>query len=88
MNPYKKFAKDVGLMSITQIILGLQAFLLLPILTKFLGATNFGIWSQIKITVSLLSGFSDAYLRKYFILLSKYLHPVPISHFGMLSSLF
>ncbi len=54
----RKFAKDAGLMSITQAILGLQAFLLLPILTKFLGATNFGIWSQISITVSLLGGFA------------------------------
>ena len=58
MNSSGKFAKDVGLMGITQAILGLQAFLLLPILTKFLGATDFGIWSQIRITVSLLSGFA------------------------------
>jgi len=58
MGQLEKFAKDVGLMGITKVILGLQAFLLLPILTKFLGATDFGIWSQIKITVTLLASIS------------------------------
>jgi O-antigen/teichoic acid export membrane protein len=58
MSQFQKFARNVGLMGITQIILGLQAFLLLPILTKFLGATDFGIWSQIKITVTLLGGLA------------------------------
>lgn len=58
MSQFQKFARNVGLMGITHFILGLQAFLLLPILTKFLGATDFGIWSQIKITVTLLGGLA------------------------------
>lgn len=58
MDLLKKFAKDVGMMGVTQFVLGLQAFLLLPILTRFLGATDYGIWVQIKITVILLGGFA------------------------------
>lgn len=58
MDHFKKFAKDVILIGVAEVIVGLQAFLLLPILTKFLGATDFGIWSQIKITVSLVGGFA------------------------------
>ncbi|MBT7296212.1 flippase, partial [Candidatus Woesearchaeota archaeon] len=55
---YKKYAKDVVFIGIAQILAALQSFLILPILTKFLGAAEFGVWSQIKITVFLLTGLS------------------------------
>lgn len=53
-NPYKKFTKDVGLVGIAQIVGTLKGLILLPILTKTLGAEFYGIWAQILITISLL----------------------------------
>ncbi|AKB23625.1 Polysaccharide biosynthesis protein [Methanosarcina sp. MTP4] len=53
--PYRKFIKDVGLIGITQALIGLGGFFLLPVITKTLGSYDYGIWAQINITVSLLS---------------------------------
>lgn len=53
--PYRKFIKDVGLIGITQVLIGLGGFFLLPVITKTLGSYDYGIWTQINITVSLLS---------------------------------
>ncbi|WP_243684978.1 lipopolysaccharide biosynthesis protein [Methanosarcina barkeri] len=50
-----KFIKDVGLIGITQALIGLSGFFLLPVITKTLGSYDYGIWAQINITVSLLS---------------------------------
>lgn len=52
---YQKFIKDVGLIGITQALIGLSSFFLLPVITKTLGSQDYGIWAQINITVSLLS---------------------------------
>ena len=52
--PYKKFTKDVGLVGIAQIVGTLKGLILLPILTKTLGAEFYGIWALVMITVSLL----------------------------------
>lgn len=52
--PYKKFTKDVGLVGIAQIVTTLKGLILLPILTKTLGAELYGIWALILVTVSLL----------------------------------
>ena len=57
MNPYKKYAKNVGLVSIANIISTLKGFILLPILTKALGAELYGIWALILVTISLLAPF-------------------------------
>lgn len=54
MEQYKKFTKNVLLVGISTFLVGLEGILLLPILTKFLGPTNYGIWSQIKVTLSLI----------------------------------
>jgi len=51
----KNFIKDVGIIGFTQILTSLGAFLLLPIITKTLGPYDYGTWSQISITISLLS---------------------------------
>lgn len=53
-NPYKKFTKDVGLVGIANVVTMLKGLIILPILTKTLGAEFYGIWAQIMITVSLL----------------------------------
>lgn len=57
MNPYKKYAKNVGLVTIANIISTLKSFILLPILTKALGAELYGTWALILVTISLLTPF-------------------------------
>ena len=52
---FKTFIKDVGIIAFTQILTSLGGFLLLPIITKTLGSYDYGTWSQISITVYLLS---------------------------------
>jgi len=55
---YDKFIKDVGIIGITQILTTLGAFFLLPVITKTLGSYDYGIWSQINVTISLLTPFA------------------------------
>ena len=57
MPEYKLFAQRVGLVGITNVIINLRGLILLPILTKTLGAEGYGIWSQILVTISLLAPF-------------------------------
>ena len=57
MTEYKLFAQRVGLVGITNLIINLRGLVLLPILTKTLGAEGYGIWSQILVTISLLAPF-------------------------------
>jgi O-antigen/teichoic acid export membrane protein len=52
---YKKYAKNVGLVTIANIISTLKGFILLPILTKALGAELYGTWTLISVTISLLA---------------------------------
>ena len=54
MTSYKKFTKDVGLAGVAQLVTSLKGLILLPILTKTLGAEMYGIWALILVTVSLL----------------------------------
>ena len=54
MTSYKKFTKDVGLVGIAQIVGVVKGLILLPILTKTLGAESYGTWALIMATVSLL----------------------------------
>ena len=39
-------------------IIGTGAFLILPLITKTLGAYSYGVWSQITISITLLSSLS------------------------------
>ena len=55
MNPYKKYAKNVSLVTIATIISTLKGFILLPILTKALGAELYGTWALILVTISLIA---------------------------------
>jgi len=52
---YKKFTHDVGLIGATQLLLRLVGLILIPIITKTLGAYQYGIWAQISVTISLLT---------------------------------
>lgn len=68
MVSYQKFARDVGFIGTVQILTSLSAFFLLPIITKTLGAYDYGLWAQINITVSLISslalmGLSMSFVR-------------------------
>ncbi|HIH74095.1 MAG TPA: flippase [Methanosarcina sp.] len=68
MMSYQKFARDVGFIGMVQILTSLSTFFLLPIITKTLGAYDYGLWAQINITVSLISslalmGLSMSFVR-------------------------
>ncbi|MBA7645694.1 hypothetical protein ES703_53452 [subsurface metagenome] len=52
-----QFIKRIGLTAVAQIILSLRGLVTLPILTKLLGPSVYGIWTQILVTVHLLLPF-------------------------------
>lgn len=54
VSSYKKFTKDVGLVAVGNIVSRLSGLILVPILTKTLGASDYGIWSLIMGMVPLL----------------------------------
>lgn len=64
---YQKFTKDTIIVGITQLSLSLRGLILLPVITKLLGAANYGIWVQVGISLSLVAGFcgvgSFAFMR-------------------------
>ena len=55
MSDYILFAKRVGLSGITNFIVSIRALILIPILTKILGVTEYVIWSQMIVTVSFIA---------------------------------
>ncbi|MEK7510265.1 MAG: oligosaccharide flippase family protein [Patescibacteria group bacterium] len=57
MNTYRKFARDVGMMGIVEILMNLKGVVLLPIITKSITVENYGIWTQFSTTLSLLTPF-------------------------------
>lgn len=68
MSPYKKFVKDLGLIGFVQLLVNLKGIFLLPLITKLLGAKEFGIWTQSVLSINLLSlfmilGLHNALLR-------------------------
>jgi O-antigen/teichoic acid export membrane protein len=56
-NSYQKFAKDVLIIGVTNGLVTLSSLILLPLLTKTLGAYDYGIWAQVQVTISLVLGF-------------------------------
>lgn len=57
-NLYQKFAKDIIVIGITNLVVGLSGLALLPLLTKTLGAHDYGIWSQVNVTIGLVMPFA------------------------------
>jgi len=49
----QKFIKDVGIVSLTNLVIALKGLIILPIITKILGTENYGVWVQIIVTISL-----------------------------------
>jgi O-antigen/teichoic acid export membrane protein len=64
---YKKFIKDVAIIGFTQILINSSSFVLLPIITKTLGAYDYGIWAQLSVTVSLLTALASLALSTAFV---------------------
>jgi O-antigen/teichoic acid export membrane protein len=54
MNSYILLAKRIILVAFTNLLLELNAIILLPILTKNLTPTDYGIWVQITVTIGLI----------------------------------
>lgn len=54
---YQKFAKDVLIIGVTNLLVGVSALILLPLITKILGAHDYGIWAQVQVTIGLVLGF-------------------------------
>lgn len=68
MIEYRLFALRIGLVGVTNLISSLSSILLVPILTKNISASDYGIWAQIGITIGLLStiisfGLSSSMIR-------------------------
>ena len=55
---YQKFAKDVLIIGIASILTSLSGIILLPLITKTLGAHDYGIWAQFGVTLSLIGAFT------------------------------
>jgi O-antigen/teichoic acid export membrane protein len=56
-NPYKKFARDVFIIGIANALLALSGIIFMPLITKILGAYDYGIWTQVQVTISMVIGF-------------------------------
>lgn len=54
---YQKFAKDVLIIGVTNVLIALSGIILLPLITKTLGAHDYGIWAQVQVTIGLVMGF-------------------------------
>ncbi len=54
VSEYQLFARQIGLIAITNLISGLSAFILLPVLTKTLPIEEYGVWVQITVTLVLV----------------------------------
>ncbi len=59
MNIYKKFSKNVGLLGLARASTQLQGIFLLPVLTKILGESPYGLWVQASVMITLLMWFVD-----------------------------
>ncbi len=52
---FKDLAKDAVIIGLTQVLVNVGNFLLLPVITKTLGTNDYGLWVQVLVTISLLS---------------------------------
>jgi O-antigen/teichoic acid export membrane protein len=50
----KQFFRNASVLSITEIILKTKGLILIPLLTHYFGAMNYGLWSQVTVLVSTL----------------------------------
>lgn len=58
MEDYKQFVKRMGLVGIANILVVLNSIILIPILTKNLPVSDYGIWVQVNTTYYLITGIT------------------------------
>lgn len=58
INIYKKIFHDIGVIGIANMLLLFNGLLLIPIITKILGAEEYGLFVQFTVTISLITSFS------------------------------
>ncbi|MFA5400916.1 MAG: flippase [Dehalococcoidia bacterium] len=56
---YTEYARDVGFVVMAQVLVALLNFARLPILTKWLGASLYGTWSIIWVTITLITSVAS-----------------------------
>ncbi|KGK98393.1 polysaccharide biosynthesis protein [Methanococcoides methylutens] len=54
MSNHKLFAQRVGLVGVTNLLLGLSGIILLPILTKNISIEDYGAWAQVLVTIGIV----------------------------------
>ncbi|MFC1911836.1 flippase [Chloroflexota bacterium] len=52
---YQTFTKNVAIIGIANVLISLSVVLLIPLLTKTLGAYDYGIWAQVNVTIGLMA---------------------------------
>ncbi|MGB5926288.1 MAG: flippase [Dehalococcoidia bacterium] len=57
-NSYQKFAKDVLIIGIAHALVALSGIIFMPLITKTLGAHDYGIWAQVQVTINLVLVFA------------------------------
>ena len=65
---HKVFVRRIGLVGFSQTFVGLKGLILLPIFTKILGASDYGIWAFVLVTIAvfepfIILGLNSAILR-------------------------
>jgi O-antigen/teichoic acid export membrane protein len=55
-SPYQKLARDAITVGMTTVLVALSGILTLPLITRTLGADDYGIWAQALVTVGLFAG--------------------------------
>lgn len=58
MKHYRKFAEDIGLIGIANLLNNFKSLLVIPLITKSLGLVDYGVWVQFKTTLLLLLPFA------------------------------
>ncbi|MBF4474375.1 lipopolysaccharide biosynthesis protein [Methanobacterium formicicum] len=56
---YRLFLKRIGLVGVTNFLVALNTIILIPILTKTVGATDYGIWVQVMTTFFLVTSVAN-----------------------------
>ncbi len=51
---YRKFARDIVVIGFTNVLAGLAPLLFLPLIDSSLGTYDYGIWSQVQVTIGFL----------------------------------
>lgn len=57
-NSYQKTAKDTLIYGLTTVLMSVIGLIQLPLLTKTIGAYGYGLWSQVTVTIGLMSPFT------------------------------